>query len=674
MPNNNNIKIFDGLVSKTKAYLVIIAILLIVLCCYELRLILPSIIIYILILVYTSWTNKKRTAELSEHIKELTINVDKVSKRSLINSPFPLIIIETNGNIIWKSTKFVQEFANIDINTHLNTIVKELKLEIENSNEKDRKNTINNHVTIGKRQYRILGEYVKSKQNDKKNRKEYMATLYFIDETEYIKLQEKFDDSKICVGIVMIDNYEEIMQGISSEDKLEITAKIEKTLYDWQATFKGLVLKQERDNFVCIFEQKYLEEIKEKKFSILDSIKELEVPGRIQSTLSIAISNEGESNYEKYKSAKAAMDIALGRGGDQAVVREDGKYLFFGGRAQEVEKRTKVKARIVAHALEELICEAKDVLIMGHTNGDIDCMGASLGVYRIAKSLEKESYIVNETSGISLDNFIQEAKSHKEYQDIIINKNEALSKISQDTLLIIVDTHKKTYVEVPELLEKTNKIVVIDHHRRSTDFIENATLTFQEVYASSASELVTELIEYSEKIHKLSEIEVEGLYAGIMMDTKNFTFKTGVRTFEAAAYLRRCGVDIIKVKKWFQSDIKTYNTISEIVSDAKIVNDTIAISIYYKEDKNANIICAKAADELLTISDITASFVIGYLGDKVCISGRSIGDINVQVILEKLGGGGHITLAGAQVEGMDIEDVKNELINRINEYFSEISN
>ena len=673
MPNNNNIKMFNGLVSKTKAYLVIIAILLIVLCCYELRLILPSFVIYVLVLVYTSWTNKKRTAELSEHIKELTINVDKVSKRSLINSPFPLIIIETNGNIIWKSTKFVQEFANIDINTHLNTIVKELKLEIENSNEKDRKNTINNHVTIGKRQYRILGEYVKSKQNDKKNQKEYMATLYFIDETEYIKLQQKFDDSKICVGIVMIDNYEEIMQGISSEDKLEITAKIEKTLYDWQATFKGLVLKQERDNFVCIFEQKYLEEIKEKKFSILDSIKELEVPGRIQSTLSIAISNEGESNYEKYKSAKAAMDIALGRGGDQAVVREDGKYLFFGGRAQEVEKRTKVKARIVAHALEELICEAKDVLIMGHTNGDIDCMGASLGVYRIAKSLEKESYIVNETSGISLDNFMQEAKSNKEYQDIIINKNEALSKISQDTLLIIVDTHKKTYVEVPELLEKTNKIVVIDHHRRSTDFIENATLTFQEVYASSASELVTELIEYSEKAHALSEIEVEGLYAGIMMDTKNFTFKTGVRTFEAAAYLRRFGVDIIKVKKWFQSDIKTYNIISEIVSNARIVNDTIAISIYYKEDKNANIICAKAADELLTISDITASFVIGYLGDKVCISGRSIGDINVQVILEKLGGGGHITLAGAQVEGMDIEDVKNELINRINEYFSEIS-
>ena len=368
------------------------------------------------------------------------------------------------------------------------------------------------------------------------------------------------------------------------------------------------------------------------------------------------------------------MDIALGRGGDQAVVRREGKYLFFGGRAQEVEKRTRVKARIVAHALEELISEAKDVLIMGHTNGDIDCMGASLGVYRIAKSIGKEAYIVNETSGISLDNFIQVAKSEKEYQNVIINKNEALSKISQETLLIITDTHKKTYVEVPELLDKTNKIVVIDHHRRSTDYIENAILTFHEVYASSASELVTEILEYSQADIKLTQLEIEALYAGIMLDTKNFTFKTGVRTFEAAAYLRKCGVDIIKVKKWFQSDLETYQTISNIVSKSEIINGNIAISIYDQADENANIIAAKAADELLTIGGITASFVLGKIDDKVYISGRSIGDINVQIILEKLGGGGHITLAGAQLENISLEDAKQELINRINEYFFENEN
>ncbi|MFR5190296.1 MAG: DHH family phosphoesterase [Clostridia bacterium] len=367
------------------------------------------------------------------------------------------------------------------------------------------------------------------------------------------------------------------------------------------------------------------------------------------------------------------MDLALGRGGDQAVIRKDGKYNFFGGRAQEMEKRTKVKARIVSHALEELMQESKNVMIMGHANSDIDAMGSSFGIYRLAKAIGKEAYIINNTFGISIDHFMEEAKKQEEYQEAILNKERAIELIGPDTLLIVVDTHKKNYVEVPELLEKTNKIVIIDHHRRSPDFIENAILTFHEVYASSAAELVTELIEYSENDIKLTQIETEGLYAGIMMDTKNFTFKTGVRTFEAAAYLRKCGVDIIKVKKWFQSDLDTYHKISEIVAKAEIVNTTIGISIYEKEDDNANIICAKAADELLTISDITASFVIGNLGDKVCISGRSIGDINVQVILEKLGGGGHITLAGAQVEGMNTEEVKQELMNRINEYFTEIS-
>lgn len=301
-------------------------------------------------------------------------------------------------------------------------------------------------------------------------------------------------------------------------------------------------------------------------------------------------------------------------------------------------------------------------------------MGASMGLYRLAKSLNKEAYIVYNSTGIGLQNFIQTAKQEKEYEEALIGKSEAISKISSETLLIIADTHKKNYVDVPELLEETSKIVIIDHHRKSPDYIEDAILTFHEVYASSAAELVTEILEYAQKEIELTTLEAEALYAGIMMDTKNFTFKTGVRTFEAAAYLRKCGVDIIKVKKWFQSDLKTYNKISKIVENAEITNETIGISTYTENDKDANIICAKAADELLTISDITASFVIGKLGDKVCISGRSIGDINVQVILEKLGGGGHITLAGAQVEGMTIEEVKQELINRINEYFFEIAN
>ncbi|MCI8345728.1 MAG: phosphoesterase [Clostridia bacterium] len=637
MPKNNSVKVFDKLVSKTKVYLGIIAILLITICFYEHRFIMPALLIFILIVMYAYWTNNKRKLELSDHIKDLTGAVDNVAKNTLINSPFPLIVIETDGNVIWKSSKFIREFANIDIGTYLTNIIKEIKLEIENSseeNKKELKELIKKQIQIGSKTYKILGEYAKTPKNKENN--EYMLSLYFIDETQNTELETKYINSQICVGVIMIDNYEEIMQRVSAEDRAIITATIEKSLYDWATEFKGLIVKSERDTFIVILEQQYLIKLETEKFTILDKIKEISIPGKLKSTLSIAISNEGETNYQKYKSAQGCIDIALGRGGDQAIIRKDGKYTFFGGRAQEVEKRTKVKARIVAHALEEIMHESKNIIIMGHANSDIDAIGSAFGIYRMAKTIGKEAYIVNEVASTGLDSFIKMAQENEEYEGVIIGKDDAIEKISSETLLVVVDTHKKSYVEVPELLSKTNKIVVIDHHRRSTDFIENAILTFHEVYASSACELVTELIEYSEKDIKLSTLETEGLYAGIMMDTKNFTFKTGVRTFEAAAFLRKCGIDIIKIKKWFQSDLETYNKISEIINKTQIIKGTIGISTYNEKDKQANIVCAKAADELLTISDITASFVIGNLGDRVCISGRSIGDINVQVILEKL--------------------------------------
>ncbi len=637
---NSNKRTFEIINSKTKIYLIIIAILLAVICFYEIAFIMPAVILFGFICFYAVWTNNKRKAEISEHIRELTINVDSAAKNTLINSPFPLIIAETDGNIIYKSSKFVSEFENIDIENTLNELIQEIKIDIqEKINDNDKNRTKDRQIQIEQiiqdKNYKIIGEYVKSKQETKNNQSEYMLLLYFIDNTDYVKAIKKYNDAQTCIGIIMIDNYEELLQRISNEERPEIIAKVEKTIYDWALESNGVVIKSERDTFVYVFEQRYLDKVKENKFPILDTVKEIKLEGALQITLSISISNEGATEYEKYKSALAGMDIALGRGGDQAVIRENEKYLFFGGRAQELEKRTKVKARIVAHALEELIVESKDIIIMGHTNGDIDSIGSSLGIYRLAKSLGKTANIVNETTGLSLDQFIESVEKEEE-EEVFIDKPEALSKISQDTLLVVVDTHKRGYVEVPALLEKTNKIVVIDHHRRSADYIDNAILTFHEVYASSAAELVTELLQYVEKPIKLKQVEVEGLYAGIMTDTKNFTFKTGVRTFEAAAYLRKCGVDIIKVKKWFQSDLENYNTIAEIVKDAEIIRDGIGISIYDKEDKNAGVICAKAADELLTISDITASFVIGDIGDKVCISGRSIGDINVQVILEKL--------------------------------------
>ena len=670
---NNNRKVFENIISRTKIYLGIILILMIIICIENYNMILPSIIVFLLVMAYTYYANKKRKSEISETLQDLTLTVDSAAKSSLINSPFPLIILETDGNVIWKSNKFISEFANIDINNYINDLLIDIKSEIQKREDKNNKDSVR-QLEIGKNYYKVVGKFVNSKNKDKKKAQEYMIILYFLDETENKKLQKEYKDSKSCVTIMMVDNYEETMLQLESEERPQIIAEIDKCIYEWTDQTNGVLIKSDRDRYIYLFEQRYLEKIKEDKFSVLDKIKEISPKENIQFTLSIAVSNEGATDKEKYKSAQAAMDIVLGRGGDQAVIRENEIYKFFGGRAQEVEKRTKVKARIIAHALENLIKDASKVMIMGHTNPDIDSMGSSMGIYRLARSLNKNAYIIDSNNTTTLQNFKKSLAKEEEYEDILISKEVAIENVDKETLLVIVDTHKSTYVEAPELLEETDKIVVIDHHRRSADFIEKATLTFQEVYASSAAELVTELIQYAETKVELTTMEAESLYAGIMMDTKNFTFKTGVRTFEAAAYLRRCGVDIIRVKKWFQSDLASFNKIADIVKKAEIVNDTIAIAIYAKKEKDASLICAKAADELLTISDITASFVLGNLGDKICISGRSIGDINVQIILEKLGGGGHITLAGAQVEGMTMEETKQELMNRINEYFSEIEN
>ncbi len=672
---NNNRKIFETLVSRTKIYLAIILVLLIVVSFENYYLLIPSAILYLIVVGYTYYANKKRKSEISETLQDLTLTVDTAAKTSLINSPFPLVIVETDGNIIWRSTKFATEFANIDINNYMSELIDDLREKIEQEQEKNVKRDIVKNMTIGNKEYKIVGRYVNFKTLKTKNRRnknEYMIILYFIDNTEKIKLQKEYIDSKSCVGIIMIDNYEENMQRIDASEKPQITAEIDKEMYDWANQSNGVLIKSDRDRYVFLFEQRYLHDIKEDKFSILDKIKEINNKEKVQFTLSIALSNEGQTDKEKYKSAQAAMDIVLGRGGDQAVIRENDIYKFFGGRVEEVEKRTKVKARVVAHALENLIKESSKVMVMGHTNGDMDSIGSCMGIYRLAKTLGTNAYIVCSDDSPSIKSFRQEIDKDPEYEDVIINKDVAIENVDEDTLLVVVDTHKVNYVDSPELLEKVPKIVVIDHHRRSTNFIENATLMFQEVYASSAAELVTELLQYVEANVKLKTTEAESLYAGIMMDTKNFTFKTGVRTFEAAAYLRKCGVDIIRVKKWFQSDLASFNTIADIVKKAQIIESGIAISTYDEITKDASLTCAKAADELLTISNITASFVLGNTGEKICISGRSIGDINVQVILEKLGGGGHITLAGAQVEGMTMEETKQELINRINEYFSEV--
>ena len=667
MPNSNG-KILDRLTTKNVIYVVLIGCLCLALCGYDLRWIIPSIAIFSLTVVYTVWMSSKKKSEIANHIKDVTSDVTTASRGNLINTPIPLVLIETDGNIVWRSKKFVDEFQNVDIATYLTPIIKEIKMDIEKNSEIIE---ICIQFNIDKRSYKVRGSIVKTKRREKKKQKEYVLSLYFINETKYNELFDTYNNSKPCIGVAMIDNYDEIIQRILPEKKIELLAKIEKEIIGWVVQTGGLIIKTERDYFVYVFEQKYLSEFEKEKFNILDKIKTIEYDNKFPITLSIAISADGKNNYEKNKSALAAMEIVLGRGGDQAVIRRDGKYKFFGGKTLEVEKRTKVKARTISQSISRVIEASDNVLIMGHKNIDIDAFGSALGLFRLSKCLGKKCYIVSEPKGKSLGKFIEVLNSEEEYKDVVITEEEAFELITDNSLLIVVDTHKTSYVEFPDLLEKIDRKVIIDHHRKAPDCIENPLISFHEVYASSASELVTEIIQYSQENVELKLIEAESLYGGIMVDTKDFTFKTGVRTFEAAAYLRKYGVDIIRVKKWFQADLESYNIIANIVKNVEIFNDTIAVAVYDEDGENSNLICAKAADELLTISDITASFVMAKMGDKVCISGRSIGDINVQIILEKMGGGGHITLAGAQLEGFSLEDAKNEHIIRINEYLLE---
>lgn len=660
---SNDKKTIEKLTSRVKIYLVIIALLFILICTYDIKWVIPSIVLYILIILYTMWSNTKKKTEIETHIEEVAWGMNSTVRNTLNKSSIPLLVIETDGDVIFRNPKFNKEFKDVDVITYVDSLIKEIKLEIENNNDKKE---ITKQISIENKVYKVMCEYTISKKRDKRKQKEYVLTLNFIDETKYNELFDKYINEKLCIGIAVIDNYEEIIQKLSPEEKTAVLAKIEKTMFDWASTSGGVVIKNERDTYIYIFEQKYLAEIEKNKINILDLVKEIDT--KVPITLSISISNEENSYYERYKSALDGIDLVLGRGGDQCIVRKEGKYKFYGGKSLEVEKRTRVKARIVAHTIESMIEDSKKVIIMGHQNADIDSLGSSMGMYRLAITMEKPAYIVATDLGMNLGKFVDTLKE-TEYEEAIIDKKEALNIIDKDTLLIVVDTHKKTFVQVPELLTKTDKIVVIDHHRKGPDFIDNASLTFQEVYASSAAELVTEILQYVERKVELTPIEIESLYGGIMVDTKNFTFKTGVRTFEVAAYLKKYGLDLTEVKQIFKNDFATYVAKVDIVKKAEILKGTIAISTTEENYDDMPVIAAQAADELLNITGILASFVLCKVEDVVMISGRSMGDINVQAILEKVGGGGHLTFAGAQLAGITIDEAKEKLIQSINEYF-----
>ena len=661
--DQENKRFSNILVSKDWIYLTIIFILMIVLSALNHDLAIPAFSFWFLILFYSLYSNGKKRQEIEGYIENLTFNMDSVTKDTLLNFPLPMITLELNGLIVWHNflfQKMIEEEGLVE--KYIYDYIEELRPENLIKNGKIVPLTIN----IKDKSYKVIGNLVRT--NSKGAKEHLTLSLYFIDSTEYSVLLKKHMDEEPDIGIAIIDNYDELMQSIEETGRSQLLAEIDKALKNWMSFTNGIVRKYERDKYIMFFASKYLEEMEDKKFEVLDIVKEIEIGNKLPVTLSIGISAQMSDLGGGLKEALDSIELALGRGGDQVVINRNNDYSFFGGRSKEIEKRTRVKARVMANALEKLIEQSENVVIMGHANPDADSLGAALGIYRVAQCLNKEANIVLDESNFNIKDIVKKVEMSGQCEGVFINKHTAIEKTGPETLLIIVDTHRASFTEAPELLDKTSKIVVIDHHRKVTDFISEAMLSYHEIYASSACELVTELLQYMAKKVVIRQIEAEALYAGIIIDTKNFTFKTGIRTFEAAAFLKKFGVDTIAVKQLFQNDINTYMSKAEIVKEAEIYKEEIAISACYKELLNASLVVAQAADELLNIKGIKASFVLSPHDGKIIISGRSLGDINVQMILEKLGGGGSMTIAGAQVPDIRIEDAIVKLKNAIDEY------
>ena len=655
-------------IQRTNLYLWIIFILLIVLATQNIYVAVPGFILFLVLLIYNFRSYYRRRTEITKYIENLTFNIDSATKETLLNFPMPLVMIELDGTIIWYNVSFRKIFEGEDL---LERTISSFIEELKPSNILNDKSEISKEVVISGKNYNVFGNFVK---NDKKaDLSGYILLLYFVDNSELFYLKNKYDEEKIITGVIIIDNYDDLMQSMEDSKRPHMLAEIDKRIVEWMEFTGGIIKKYERDKYMFLFEKKFLKDLEEKKFEILDNVKGIQIGNKIPVTLSIGLGIGGDCLADNLMYATASIDIALGRGGDQVVIKDRESISFYGGKTRELEKRTKVKARVIAYALRELIDQAPFVIIMGHENGDIDSLGASIGLYRIIKNRNKDAHIVLEKTTTAIKNLYEKIINSQGYEDIFISKNKALEKIDEKTLLIVVDTHRPSFTECPELLEKTDQIVVIDHHRRGTEFISNAVLTYQETYASSASELVTEILQYFDDSLRLKPLEAEALYAGIVIDTKSFITKTGVRTFEAAAYLRRQGVDTITVKQLFQNDLDTYINRANIVKNAEIINECIAISYCPPNIDDAQLISAQAADELLSVSGVIAAFVLSNLEDGTSISGRSLGDLNVQVILEKLGGGGSITVAGAQLEGITVAETKELLKKAIIEYLESTS-
>lgn len=578
--------------------------------------------------------------------------IDAGLSENVLKCIYPLALIKEDGELVWYNNLFSALKINEE-NSEKNilSITRGLKLESilkreENSHQR---------LSINEKLYDVYATMIEAKNE------EYLYLLSFNDITKLID----YETTRESIMLIEVDNFTEALDKTDESNRPLLVAEIERTINTYAGNLKAMIKKYDTNKYVLSIQDKYIEEEIENKFNIMEIVSQIDKGNSIEVTLSIGVGKGGMSPLENYNNANIAKELALGRGGDQVVVKSNDEIRFFGGNTKEIEKRTKVKARVVARALEELIYESTKVYIMGHKNPDMDCFGSAVGLASVVKQLGKSCNIILDNDTNAIDYFLGKLNSDRKYDDLFINIEEARNKLDSQTLVILVDVHNKSYIADLQLIEEAQRKVIIDHHRRSPDMIEHDILNYIEVYASSTSEMVTEIIQYMVEKPNLTRTESEGLLAGIFMDTKGFSFKTGVRTFDAASFLKSLGADTIEVKKMFTDDLDDYLLIAETIKSAE-VTDKAAIAITPKNIDT--VIIAKAADELLNISGICVSFVLGEINDEIYVSGRSVGDINVQVVLEALGGGGHMNIAGTKMSNKTMEEVIIELKEAMKKY------
>ena len=611
---------------------------------------------------------KMSRKRLNSMIEKVTMEAGDTSSNALLSFPLPIVLTDSKGEIKWYNSEFKSIFSNAHLSE---SSIYDLFPDFDKAYllPTDYNNGFICELKANNKVFRAIGNTPNATEDNSA-----LTLIYFDDITEANEIKQKYIAEKTFECLIFVDNYDELMESTPSAFVPQLQAQIYKEINDWSAKNNGMLIKYEKDKYFITFEYKYLEQFIKNKFDILTKIRSINENNTLPATVSIGIGLNGKSLSENDSFAKNAINMAQGRGGDQVVLKDNEQFRFYGGSTKEHEKSTRVKARVVSFALTGLINNAENVVVLTHKNADVDGFGAALGIYRICRIHNKTAHICMETYDKTVQNTISRLENAEEYENLIITASQAAAIINQNTLIVVVDTHKASLLEAPALLKPTKQIVIVDHHRRSADFIENTALVYHEPYASSACEMVTEILQYTTDKMSLTKLEAESLYSGIVIDTKNFTFKTGVRTFEAASFLRKQGVDTVAVKTIFQQDLQSYIKRSEIIKKSVIVRENIAVSIAPKSDESTHTIAAQAADELLNVKGIIASFIISGSEDGVSISGRSLGGINVQMILEKLGGGGHLTIAGAQLTGTTPEEAKEKLLEAIDDYYLESTN